>query len=146
MTNGSDKPIKGKGRHPNSLANLKPLKPGHPPMGGRPKGALSLKERMAKFIDLNTKVKMPDGTITDATVMEGIILSLLAQASKGNIQAIKEVLDRNYGKEADKVELTGSDGQPIAIEHSRRLSEVYERAANAFAERPRLPDEGSTTH
>lgn len=131
-----------KGQHPNSLKNLElgRFPPGNS-LGGRPKGALSLKERMAKFIDLQTKVKMPDGSVTDATVMESIILSLLAQAAKGNINAIKEVLDRNFGKEAQPVELTGRDGQPIEIEHSRRLSEVYERAANAFGTRPRLPDE-----
>lgn len=133
----------GKGVHPNSLKNLElgKFKPGEK-HGGRPKGALSLKERMAKFIDLQTKVKMPDGSITDATVMESIILSLLAQAAKGNINAIKEVLDRNFGKEAQPVELTGKDGQPIEIEHSRRLSEVYERAAEAFGAGCGLSDEG----
>lgn len=148
MTDGTDKPISGKGKHPNSLKNLKPLKPGHAPLpgGGRPKGALSLKERMDKYIDLDTKVVMPDGTVTDKSVMDSIVLALLSKARKGDVPAAKEILDRYYGKEAEKVELTGRDGKPLEIEHSRRLSEVYERAADAFGERPRISDEGPPAH
>lgn len=134
-----------KGVSPNSLKNLKKFEKGNPG-GGRPKGSLSLKERMDKYIDLDTKVVMPDGTITDKSVMDSIVLALLSKARKGDVPAAKEILDRYYGKEAEKVELTGRDGKPLEIEHSRRLSEVYERAADAFGERPRLPDEGPPAH
>lgn len=142
MTDGTVEKIKGKGRNPNSLKNLKPFKPGHPPSGGRPKGSLSFKERAQKFLEIETKYKMPNGTITDQTLLDGAILSLLAQANKGNVPALKELFERVFGKEVEKVELTGSDGQPIAIEHSARLSAVYERAANAFNAGPGLPDAG----
>lgn len=143
MTDGTVEKIKGKGKNPNSLKNLKPYKPGHPPTGGRPKGSLSFKERAQKFLDIQTKYKMPNGTITDQTLLDGAILSLIAQANKGNVPALKELFERIFGKEVEKVELTGSDGQPIAIEHGARLSAVYERAANAFGTGSGLLDAGS---
>ena len=90
----------GKGRHPNSLKQLKttPHKLGDPalPGAGRPKGSISLKERLQKYLDLDVKMKMPDGTIQSKTVMDSIVLALLAQAQKGNVLAIREVLDRYY--------------------------------------------------
>ena len=94
---------KGKGNNPNSKAALKSYKKGvsgNP--SGRPKGSLSLKERMAKFLEIDIQVKMPNGSIQSQTMMDSILLSLLAQAQKGNLVAIKEVLDRNFGKEPEK--------------------------------------------
>lgn len=118
-----------KGVHPNSLAALEPgkFKPGHKMAKGRPKGALSLKERLDKYVDLPTKVVMPDGTITEKSVMDSIVLALLGKARKGDLGAAKEILDRYYGKQTEKMELTGKDGQPLAIEHSIGLSEAQRR-------------------
>lgn len=102
----------GKGQHPNSKKALIPTQtkkggPTHPGVG-RPKGSLSLKERMSKFLDLDVKVKMPNGSIKDQTVLDSIILSLLHQAQKGNIQAVKEVLERNFGKEDQGINVKSS--------------------------------------
>lgn len=123
-----------KGQHPNSLKALEKgkFKPGNPG-GGRPKGALSLKERMDKYINLPTKVVMPDGTITEKEVMDSIVLAALAKARKGDVPAIKEVLDRYYGKQTEKLEVTGKDGQPLEIEHSQRLRDAWSELAEAFA-------------
>lgn len=130
-----------RGCHPNSKKNLecrmqKAGQPAHSPNVGRPPGSISLKERLDRYLYLPTKVSMPDGTITDREVMDSIVLGLLSKARKGDVPAAKEVLDRYYGKQVEKVELTGSDGKPIEVEHSARLSGVYERASNAFGERP----------
>jgi hypothetical protein len=103
---------KGKGTNPNSKAALEPTKwkKGFcPPGAGRPLGALSLKDRMRKYLELDIKMKMPDGSIQDKSVLDGIILSLLSQAQKGNIKAIQEVFDRNFGKEADVINITHED-------------------------------------
>ncbi len=120
-----------KGVHPNSLKALElgKFKKGHtpPPTAGRPKGAISLKERLDKYIDLPTKVVMPDGTVSDKSVMDSIVLALLGKARKGDISAAKEILDRYYGKQTEKMELTGKDGQPLAVEHSVGLSEAQRR-------------------
>lgn len=121
-----------KGAHPNSLKNLKPYVKGKKPTGGRPKGALSLKERMDKYINLDTKVVMPNGTVSDKSVMDSIVLALLGKARKGDVPAAKEILDRYYGKEASKVELTGSDGKPLEIEHTERLRDAWAELVDAF--------------
>ena len=123
-----------KGMHPNSLKALEATKwkKGKTPTGGRPKGALSLKERMDKYINLETKVVMPDGTITDKEVMDSIVLALLAKARKGDVPAAKEILDRYYGKQSDKLELTGKDGQPLEVQHTERLRDAWDGLADAF--------------
>ncbi len=145
-TKGVNGKTKGKGTHPNSLKALEPgiFKPGHAPLpgAGRPKGAISLKERMDRYINLPTKVVMPDGTITEKSVMDSIVLAMMAKARKGDVPAVKEVLDRYYGKQSDKLELTGSDGKPIEIEHSRRLQEAWGDITNAFVELPAIVNKG----
>jgi hypothetical protein len=103
---------KGKGTNPNSLKALEPTKwkKGFKPEGaGRPKGALSLKDRMKRYLDLSVEVKLPDGTITDREVLDDIILSLFNEARKGNTKAIEQVLDRFYGKEPEKLEVTAHE-------------------------------------
>jgi hypothetical protein len=101
-----------RGRSPGSLAALKATqckKGEHPPGAGRPKGSLSLKDRIHKYLDVDVKIKMPDGSIQDKSILEGIILSLLNQAQKGNIKAIQEVFDRGFGKEAEVVHIKHED-------------------------------------
>lgn len=109
----------GKGTHPNSkkalqLTQWKVGESGNPK--GKPKGAMSLREHMKKFLDLNIQVKMPNGSIQDQTIMDSIILTLLSQAQKGNIIAIKEVLERNFGKEAEKIEVISHEDALKALD------------------------------
>jgi hypothetical protein len=103
-----------KGTHPNSLKALSKTqrKKGEGPLpgAGRPKGALSLKERLLRFLDIQISgCSMPDGSIQDKTVLEQIILTLISRAIAGDIHAIKEVFDRGFGKETDKLEI--EDGE-----------------------------------
>lgn len=123
-----------KGQHPNSKKALEPgkFKPGNPG-GGRPKGSLSLKERLDKYINLDTKVVMPNGTITDKSVMDSVVLAMLAKARKGDVAAANLILDRYYGKQSDKLQLTGKDDAPIEIEHTQRLRDAWSELDNAFA-------------
>lgn len=108
---------------------------------GRPKGSIDFKKRMQKFLDLEVKIKLPDGRIEDKTVLDQIIMSLLAKAAKGNLIAIREVLDRVYGKADQKIEVENTNGfGDTTAGFDQRLSEVYERAANAFNSRPALLD------
>lgn len=98
----------GKGSNPNSKKALEATKwkPGEAvPGAGRPKGSLSFKERLNKYLELDIKIKMPDGSIQDKSVLDGIILSLLSQAQKGNIIAIREVFDRGFGKEPENMNI-----------------------------------------
>lgn len=126
--------VKGKGNHPNSLKNLKSFEPGNVPLPNahRPKGSLSFKERAAKFLDLTQQVKMPNGGFQDQSLLDGAILSLIAQAHKGNVPALKELFERVFGKEAEKLEVTGKDGQPLEVQHTERLRDAWDGLVDAF--------------
>lgn len=100
-----------RGAHPNSLKALEAnkYKKGKKPTGGRPKGSLSLKDRMRHYLELEVPVEIPNGTITDRTILDGIIIALFKQAAAGNVMAIKEVFDRHFGKEADTIMMKHED-------------------------------------
>ncbi len=123
----------GKGCHPNSKKALEAtqVKKGGPahPGAGRPRGSLSLKERMDKFATINIPVEMPDGTISNEEMLDAILFTLFLKAQKGDTQAIKEVLDRKFGKEPEKIEIDDKelrksveeikDASKILAEHDR---------------------------
>lgn len=122
----------GRGRHPNSKKALEAnqVKKGGAakPGAGRPPGSLGLKERMAKFNQLNVSVDMPDGSITTQEMLDAIIFTLYVKAQKGDNVAIKEVLDRNFGKEPEKIEIDDKElrksveeikNAPVLPEHDR---------------------------
>ncbi|HYT43781.1 MAG TPA: DUF5681 domain-containing protein [Methylomirabilota bacterium] len=130
--------IKGKGNNPNSRAALKSYKKGESGNPkGRPIGSLSLKERLAKFSSLEISVKMPNGSIQSQTIMDSIILSLLSQAQKGNIMAIKEVLDRNFGKESERTDI-------LVLKEAKTFSAQYDCIKEELSEGNLAPNEAMT--
>lgn len=101
--------VTGRGRHPNSKKALEAtqVKKGGPgkPGAGRPDGSRSLKDRLDKYLVLDVQTEMPNGTVQDIEYLDAIILSLMAEAKKGNTTAIKELFDRKFGKEPEKIEI-----------------------------------------
>lgn len=75
---------------------------------GRPKGAISSKTILNKFLSLVEKgVKNPvTGEFEDMTVAEVMNLSIIAKARKGNLSAYREVLDRLEGKPQQNIDHT----------------------------------------
>lgn len=71
--------------------------------GGRPKGYSAIQAEKAREV----LVKM----VTDE--IEPIGLKLIEEGKKGNIQAIKELFDRAFGKAPQA--LTGADGGVLKI-------------------------------
>jgi len=125
----------GKGKHPNSLKALEPTKwkkGFKPPGAGRPKGTPDYKSVFNKYLKTKRMTKLPDGSTEPREILEGIVLSALAKATNGDVRAMQFVFERTFGKEADKVELTGRDGNPLEIDHGRRLSEAEQRLIEAF--------------
>lgn len=102
---------------------------------GRPVGTgpAALQKKLEKYLNLNTDVKLPDGSIEKREVIDRIVLSMLNKAAGGDMQAIKEVFDRFYGKLSDKVELTGKDGEPLQVNHVAHLEQLYGGMKDAFA-------------
>lgn len=114
---------KGRGKHPNSLANLKPFTKGESgnPEGMEPgtkhRGTILRKWAEAAVDIVNPLTKEKErGTVEDE-----VILGLIREARKGNVPAIKEFLDTLYGKIPNKEEHSGPDGKPIQSEKVVRI-------------------------
>lgn len=81
---------------------------------GKPKGLLSRKTIVRKFLEATLKGKsLPYGLEGTPTVAETLVLALIKKAQTGDVNAFRELFDSCYGKIADKTELTGADGQPL---------------------------------
>lgn len=106
-----------------------------PKSPGRPEGSgpNALRTKLEQYLNLSTPVILPDGTKDKRAVIDATVLALLHKATRGDIQAIKEVFDRHYGKLADKVELTGKDGESLKIEQTSHLSHIYDGIKDAFS-------------
>jgi hypothetical protein len=94
----------GRGRHPKSLANL--TNPGWPKgvsgnPGGRPRKK-PLTDALREYLD-------------DPKNLARVITAMDKRIRKGDIRAIKELIDRVEGKVSQRVELTGEDGEAIQV-------------------------------
>jgi len=92
-----------RGRHPNSLANLRPFQPGdcgNP--GGKPKDMA--RQIARKLFEQN----------------EEAVYSAMGEALlKGNAYAFSVLAERGYGKVKDLLELTGKDGGPLEYRENK---------------------------
>lgn len=91
------------------LKNLKPFakgQSGNP--NGRPEGTRNrstvLKELLATLSDFTNPVTLRKET---ADLETQIMIALIARARRGDVTAIREILDTVYGKVSDKKELSG---------------------------------------
>lgn len=81
------------------------FKPGHSGNpNGRPKGK-SLSTILRKLLEGSVKIKEGD-TERSVTRNEQIALALLEKASKGDVNAIKEIFDRTEGKSPQSIDHT----------------------------------------
>jgi hypothetical protein len=91
---------KGRGKNPNSIANLKPYRKGQ---SGNPGG----------------KPKIDCARIIAQAILErnqeAAYVALGAALLKGNAYVFKELADRAYGKVKERLELTGADGAPLEV-------------------------------
>jgi len=84
--------------NPNSLANLKKAKPWKSGQSGNPVG----RPKDKKYISEALK----DLLASNPDLLLDIVNAIIKEASKGNVQAFKELTDRSEGKVADKIEGT----------------------------------------
>ena len=91
--------------------NLKPYKKGQTGNpNGRPK-LPDLKDAMAKVL-----AEEKDGM----NALEAILKALRAKASKGDVRAAQELLDRGFGKSKQQIEHTGDAFENVTIEIIRK--------------------------
>lgn len=87
---------------------FKPGNSGNP--NGRPK-LPDLKDAMAKVL-----AEEKDGM----NALEAILKALRAKASKGDVRAAQELLDRGFGKSKQQIEHTGDAFENVTIEIIRK--------------------------
>jgi hypothetical protein len=97
---------------------FKPGQSGNP--GGRPKRQPITDyviDQLDKPIPESMKAKLPEIFIEvygkDATFGQMLAFQLIAQAVKGDMQAVKEVLDRVEGKVKQSVAMAGESSGPV---------------------------------
>lgn len=94
---------------------FKPGESGNP--GGRPK-------KDTTIVDL-CRAAAPEA------IAEIIRLSKHSSDEKIKVQACREILDRGYGKAAQAVELSGSDGEPLKIGITFNLKDTRKQIPEA---------------
>lgn len=83
---------------------------------GKPKGTKNRSTILKRWVEVSVKIKDKSNPLLKeyiGTVEDEIILALISEARKGNIQAIKEIQDTLHGKIPDKSELTGAGGKDL---------------------------------
>jgi hypothetical protein len=63
----------------------------------------TLKEYFGEILGFPIPVTMPDGSIVQKTVMDKIIVKLVAMAMIGDLKAIEMVLNRNFGTDEQRL-------------------------------------------
>jgi hypothetical protein len=120
--------VKGRGQHPNSRKNLEKGawtegQSGNP--NGVPPGTKQRGTILRKWADVGVEIVNPITKEKErATVEDEVVLSLIRESRKGNVQAIKEFLDTLYGKIPALQEITGKDGGAIQTEDVTRKIEI----------------------
>jgi Family of unknown function (DUF5681) len=114
-------------RKPNPIPNSKPFQKGQSGNpNGRPKKLPGLDEILANVLGDEKN---------GVTAAEAILMSLRAQAMKGNVHAAKVLLERAYGGVKQDLNINHSgevqtiDPAKLTAEQKRQLLEIYEAAA-----------------
>jgi len=121
-------------KHPNSLANLKghEFKKGNK-LGGRKKGSISLTDSLKRALEMECEqINEYTNQIEKRQLRDWVGIALVAKAMKGDVPAIKEVLDRMEGKATQKLEVSGTDGGPLAMASLGSLDQIYTNMKQAF--------------
>ena len=123
------------------LANLKPFRKGQSGNPeGRPEGVRNrssvLKELLATVCDFTNPTTL---TKHSADLETQVMTALIARARRGDVRAIREILDTVYGKVTDKNELSGSvdvnmmtleDFKKVAAERRKQVGNLDDRVEN----------------
>lgn len=106
------------GRNGGKLLNTTKGGPSPNPKG-KPKGTLSAKTIIRKWLESHEKIKNPltnqDETVT---ILDSMTLALIAKARKGDVAAFNALLDRTEGKPIQGIENTGSNKLLLEIVRS----------------------------
>lgn len=105
-----------KGVTPPGAKPFQPGQSGNP--AGRPKGSVDIMTRVQRLLEGDADLPKALKEVIaarcgdDKKALDAIFISLLLEALQGDAKAAKELLDRGYGKVADKLE-GGDPDKPI---------------------------------
>lgn len=95
--------------------NLKPIKPGETRNpNGRPKGHKNITTLVKALLEKKVELRgeSPIGKAGDRKKWSEVIAArMVVEASKGNMKAMRELLDRTEGKVVQPIEGTGDNGE-----------------------------------
>lgn len=113
-------------RRPPTASRFRPGQSGNP--SGRPKGAPSVQELVAREASRLVKMKTPDG-IESIPKQEAMVRQLFTQALHGNLQAVRLIL---YC--LDDLGKSSAEASEDAIDPSKIDDEALKRMLNRFAD------------
>lgn len=105
---------------------------------GKPKGTRDRRTIARHWLEAMQSGKNPiSGQTEELSQADWVFLALLAKARKGDVPAIKELMDSGYGKIADKSDVTiGGDAEnPLAFTNLRGLSDKELATMTALMEK-----------
>jgi len=121
---------------PGHPQTLKPYTKGDPRAvaGGKKSKRKSFDKRMQEWLESKIKAKIENST-EEITVEEAMRQILFREANKGNVNAIKEVFDRAYGKSRQVIALgQDEDAAPVGVNISDiRAKQISERITKKLA-------------
>lgn len=101
---------RGGNPNPSPATRFKPGNPGGPGAGRGPRKLSKILEQQAEQF-----LKTPDGK--QMSKAEAICMMAYKLALEGDLNAIKFLFERIEGKVPEKVEVSGNEGSPLAIEY-----------------------------
>jgi len=113
--------------HPNSLANLNPIKPGEVrnPEGAKP-AHVQYWRYVCKYADMTEKqLKRIDPK--KLKMVERSALDYVVKAAKGDLARSREFIERDIGKVPNSVAITGAEQGPLVITYEAISREDFEK-------------------
>ena len=117
------------------LANLKPFpkgQSGNP--NGRPEGTKNRSTVLKELLEMVSEFTNPL-TLTKQTadLETQVLIALVAKARRGDVTAIREILDTAYGKVTDKQELSGAvDVNMLSLDEFKKRAEERRQQVEAL--------------
>lgn len=109
---------------------------------GRPPGIPNSKTILQRFLALTEQIENPVTGVTEAmSQLEIIYLKQIAKARKGDIQAMKEILDRYEGKATQTIDanITAYNKQDAIDEAAKIIEKEKKDAGTTKAEKKTAP-------
>jgi len=110
--------VEKRGRHPNSLKNLKPFKPGQSGNpGGMVKGTVNLSSLLQKLLAEETDNK------TRKTIAEALAAKMISQALKGSFPQQNLIVNRIDGNVP--LRIAGADGDNLLAGTQESIEKIF---------------------